>query len=111
MADSNNVQVNNKQKGAEVVMKIRVGNRMANLRVALELYSVRDDLAKDVRGTLKAVAAMGYEGVEFAGFPLPGKELRMTSSRRRLPSTAPSATAASSFPACRIPAPVRARTG
>jgi sugar phosphate isomerase/epimerase len=36
-------------------------------RFALELYSVRDDLARDFLGTLKAVKAMGYEGVEFAG--------------------------------------------
>lgn len=35
--------------------------------VALQLYSVRDDFKKDFRGTLKAVAEMGYEGVEFAG--------------------------------------------
>ncbi len=42
---------------------------MARVPIALELYSVREDLKKDVRGTLKAVAEMGYEGVEFAGYP------------------------------------------
>jgi len=42
---------------------------MARVPIALELYSVRNELAKDVRGTLKAVAEMGYEGVEFAGAP------------------------------------------
>lgn len=36
-------------------------------RFGLELYSVRDELARDLRGTLKAVKAMGYEAVEFAG--------------------------------------------
>lgn len=36
--------------------------------VALQLYSVRDVIADDVPGTLKAVADMGYEGVEFAGY-------------------------------------------
>jgi sugar phosphate isomerase/epimerase len=36
--------------------------------IALELYSVRDDCAKDMPGTLKAVAEMGYQGVEFAGY-------------------------------------------
>ena len=36
-------------------------------RFALELYSVRDDLKNDFEGTLKAVKAIGYEGVEFAG--------------------------------------------
>lgn len=35
---------------------------------ALQLYSVRDDCARDFEGTLKAVAEMGYEGVEFAGY-------------------------------------------
>jgi sugar phosphate isomerase/epimerase len=33
--------------------------------VGLELYSVRDDLAKDPQGTVRAVAKMGYEVVEF----------------------------------------------
>lgn len=38
-----------------------------NMSVALQLYSVRDDMARDFRGTLEKVKAMGYEGVEFAG--------------------------------------------
>ncbi len=41
---------------------------MARIPIALQLYSVREDCAKDLPGTLKAVAEMGYEGVEFAGF-------------------------------------------
>ena len=36
-----------------------------NIPVGLEMYSVRDDFKKDPQGTLRAVAAMGYEGVEF----------------------------------------------
>jgi sugar phosphate isomerase/epimerase len=36
--------------------------------IALQLYSVREDCAKDFEGTIKAVAKMGYEGVEFAGY-------------------------------------------
>jgi sugar phosphate isomerase/epimerase len=36
--------------------------------IALELYSVREAMKEDVPGTLKKVAEMGYEGVEFAGF-------------------------------------------
>ena len=36
--------------------------------IALQLYSIRDDCAKDLPGTLKAVADMGYDGVEFAGY-------------------------------------------
>ena len=35
--------------------------------LGLELYSVRNELAKDLPGTLQAVAKMGYEGVEFFG--------------------------------------------
>lgn len=37
------------------------------LPVALQLYSVRDNFQKDMPGTLRAVKAMGYQGVEFAG--------------------------------------------
>ena len=33
--------------------------------VGLELYSVRDELAKDLTGTVRTVAKMGYEVVEF----------------------------------------------
>ncbi len=36
--------------------------------VAVQLYSVREDCKKDLAGTLKAIAKMGYDGVEFAGF-------------------------------------------
>lgn len=41
---------------------------MAKIPVTLQLYSVREDCARDLLGTLKAVANMGYEGVEFAGY-------------------------------------------
>ncbi len=36
--------------------------------IALQLYSVREDCARDLSFTLQAVAQMGYEGVEFAGY-------------------------------------------
>jgi sugar phosphate isomerase/epimerase len=36
--------------------------------IGLELYSVRDDCARDLPKTLAAVARMGYAGVEFAGY-------------------------------------------
>jgi sugar phosphate isomerase/epimerase len=39
--------------------------RPRRLPVGLELYSVRDELAKDLPGTLRAVARIGYEVVEF----------------------------------------------
>ena len=36
-------------------------------RIGIQLYSVRDPLAKDFEGTLAALAAIGYQQVEFAG--------------------------------------------
>src|SRR5271154_3601661 len=39
-----------------------------NLPVGIQLYTVKDELAKDFDGTLRAVAAIGYEEVEAAGF-------------------------------------------
>lgn len=36
--------------------------------LALQLYSVRDACAKDLPGVLRGLAAMGYQGVEFAGY-------------------------------------------
>lgn len=36
-----------------------------NIPVGIELYSVRDELTKDLFGTVRAVAKMGYEVVEF----------------------------------------------
>ncbi len=38
------------------------------MKVALQLYSVREDTAADFSGTLVQIAALGYEGVEFAGY-------------------------------------------
>lgn len=46
----------------------REQRRPTQVRIALQLYSVRDDAAKDLAGVLKQVKAMGYQGVEFAGF-------------------------------------------
>jgi len=37
--------------------------------VALQLYSIRDYLARDFEGGVRKIAAMGYVGVEPAGFP------------------------------------------
>src|SRR5215470_17735769 len=36
-----------------------------SIPIGLELYSVRDELAKDLTGTVRAVAKMGYQVVEF----------------------------------------------
>lgn len=37
------------------------------LPVAVQLYSVRDDMKADMRAVLERVKSMGYDGVEFAG--------------------------------------------
>jgi sugar phosphate isomerase/epimerase len=47
---------------APLATTIRAANRPA---IGLELYSVRQELAKDLFGTVRRVAAMGYEAVEF----------------------------------------------
>src|ERR1700757_2877807 len=36
-----------------------------SIPTGLELYSVREELKKDPEGTVRAVAEMGYQGVEF----------------------------------------------
>jgi sugar phosphate isomerase/epimerase len=38
-----------------------------SISVAIQLYSLRNEMAKDFIGTLKKVKEMGYAGVEFAG--------------------------------------------
>lgn len=38
-----------------------------SLPVAIQVYSVREDAAADLRGTLEKIKEMGYDGVEFAG--------------------------------------------
>lgn len=41
---------------------------MAEVPVALQLYTVRDETARDFAGTLRQVAQIGYGAVEFAGY-------------------------------------------
>lgn len=38
------------------------------LPVSLQLYSLKEEMAKDFEGTLERVAGFGYDGVEFAGY-------------------------------------------
>ncbi len=56
--------------GTAVAAEGRRRRRQGNIkpRIGLQLYSVRQDCEKDLPGVLKAVAEMGYEGVEFAGY-------------------------------------------
>ena len=41
---------------------------MKKIPIAVQLYSVRKECERDLPATLKAVAEMGYDGVEFAGY-------------------------------------------
>ena len=41
---------------------------MSDLKIGLQLYSVRDKMEKDMDATLKAVKEMGYDCVEMAGY-------------------------------------------
>jgi sugar phosphate isomerase/epimerase len=41
---------------------------MTQIPVGIQLFSIRDDCARDLPASLKAVAEMGYTGVEFAGY-------------------------------------------
>lgn len=38
------------------------------MQIGLQLYTVRDKLSEDFKGTIEAVAKLGYKGVEFCGF-------------------------------------------
>lgn len=50
---------------------------MNNVKVALQLYTVRDETQRDFAGTLRRAAQMGYVGVEFAGYGnLTAQEMR-----------------------------------
>ncbi|MCR8643160.1 sugar phosphate isomerase/epimerase [Paenibacillus sp. N1-5-1-14] len=41
---------------------------MSSYKIGLQLYTVRDETARDFEGTLREVARLGYDGVEFAGY-------------------------------------------
>jgi sugar phosphate isomerase/epimerase len=44
------------------------GAAASRIPIAVQLYSVRDDCAKDFDTAMEQVAAMGFAGVEFAGY-------------------------------------------
>ena len=47
-------------------------------KIGLQLYSVREAAGKDFLGTVRRVADMGYDGIQFAGFfDTPAKELKI----------------------------------
>ena len=41
---------------------------MSNIKIGLQLYSVRNEMEADMQGTLQKVKEMGYDYVEFAGY-------------------------------------------
>ena len=48
-----------------------------NFKIAIQLYTLRDNMAESVEDTLRAVKEMGYDGVEFAGlFGKSGSEMK-----------------------------------
>ena len=47
---------------------LSAGTDQKKIPIALQLYSLRNQCAKDLPGMLAAVGKMGYQGVEFAGY-------------------------------------------
>ena len=61
------------QVGAGVAVAAAASSRLFAqegriVRLGMQLYTVRDAMAKDFEGTLAKVAALGYKEVEFAGY-------------------------------------------
>ncbi|MBO2944351.1 sugar phosphate isomerase/epimerase [Paenibacillus sp. F411] len=50
---------------------------MRKMGIGLQLYTLRDETEADFKGTLRKVAELGYEGVEFAGYGgIPAEEMK-----------------------------------
>lgn len=49
---------------------------MSNHPLSVQLFSVRHDAQKDLEGTLKAIRAIGYEGVDFFGYHGPAERIQ-----------------------------------
>lgn len=54
--------------GAGSALAAGCAHKPAALRIGVQLYTLRALMAQDVPGVLRAVAAIGYEEVEFAGY-------------------------------------------
>ena len=52
-------------RSAALPWALKASASPSTIPVGLELYSVRDDLKKDLEGTVRAVGQMGYQCVEF----------------------------------------------
>ena len=59
----------NRQQGQQPVAA-----EVKKIPIAVQLYSVRNAANRDLAGTLGAIAKMGYDGVEFAGYY--GKDIK-----------------------------------
>ena len=54
-------------------------------KIALQLYSVREMAEKDLLGTIRRMADLGYEAVQFAGFfGVPAKQLKAVLDEKKL---------------------------
>lgn len=50
---------------------------MKRMGIGLQMFTVRDETAKDFRSVLRKIAELGYEGVEFAGYgDIPAEEMK-----------------------------------
>ncbi|MWV42187.1 TIM barrel protein [Paenibacillus sp. HJL G12] len=50
---------------------------MKKINIGLQLFTLRDETSSDFEGTLRKVAELGYEGVEFAGYGnIPADEMK-----------------------------------
>jgi sugar phosphate isomerase/epimerase len=60
-------------------------NKSGCLQIGVQLYSVRQQCASDLPGTLSALASIGYRGIEFAGYyECSAKSLRQMLDERNL---------------------------
>ncbi len=50
---------------AAAPLMVRAASAKSQVPVGLELFSVREELGKDLMGTVRSVAKVGYKGVEF----------------------------------------------
>ncbi len=51
-----------------VFVKCGNGDKMKTTQVAVQMYTLREESQKDFAGTLRKVAELGFDGVEFAGY-------------------------------------------
>src|SRR5437667_3850476 len=66
----NNGRIHSEQRGINIFMTKQC--------VGLQLYTIRDETARDFRGALRQVAEMGYQAVEFASYGgIPSKEMAL----------------------------------